>query len=55
MSVLSTIGSILGAPSTISTDVATAERDAAIGYFIIAFELALVILGLAFIARKLRK
>lgn len=54
MSVLSTIGSILtgGASSTISSDVATAERYATIAYSILAFEIALLIFIAAGISKK---
>lgn len=57
MSVLSTIGSILtgGATSAISAEVATAERDAAIAYFVIVLEMTVTILILAGISKKLRK
>ncbi len=57
MSVLSTIGSILtgGTATQISADVSNAERYAAIAYFVIVFEMALTILILSQISRKLRK
>lgn len=57
MSTLATIGSILtgGTPAAISADVAHAEREAAIAYIVIVVEMALTILILAGISRKLRK